>query len=405
MRWIAVCLVVAACGGSAHYDRWNAPPRSALAGQAQSHTQVYEPTVRHRQLDAPDEAVTLAAAVSKPSPLRALGGLFSGPSPSAAPVAQLVPSTEAKPAEKLVIEAWIEIQSDDPAGAAAQVRARVEGDGGRVVSESIVGPKKAAASAALELRVPPAKANAFQDWLATLGSIESRRVLASDVSKTLFDQELALANLDITMKRLQKLAESNLGMKELLEVEKELTRVRGQIEQIKGEQRWLLDRVAFATITLTLKREAGEPEAAPTARIRPGLHLSTLSLLDPGMRQRTRFGGGATIYVRRFLTFDLDVFPSEGGDSRAVIGTVGAALYSRTLGGGRRTYGNPFLGFRAGFGYLSGERSGLLGGELGIELVRHKRLQLEFAGRAVVFFRDQGADAALQLQLGVLVPF
>jgi hypothetical protein len=334
-----------------------------------------------------------------------VGKLFSGPSPAAAPVAQLVTSTEAKPAEKLVIEAWIQMQTNDPASAATAIRARVEADGGRVISESIVGPAKAASSAALELRVPPAKAAAFQDWLTGMGIIESRRVLASDVSKTLFDQELALKNLELTMTRLQELAKKDVPMKELLEIEKEMTRVRGQLEQIRGEQRWLLDRVAFATITLTLKREGGPVEFAPNARIRPGVHVASLMLLDPDGRTRSRVGGGVTIYFRRLFTVDLDVFPSKDGDSRAVIGSAGAALYSSFLGGGRRRFGNPYLGFRAGYGYLSGEQAGLVAGELGIELVKHKYLQIEAAARAVAFFRDDTTDVALQTQLGFEVPF
>jgi hypothetical protein len=194
-------------------------------------------------------------------------------------------------------------------------------------------------------------------------------------------------------------------MKDLLELEKEMTRVRGQIEQIKGEHRWLLDRVDFATITLTLKREGGPVEFAPTARIRPGIHASSLTLLDPDGRKRTRAGAGVTIYFQRFFTLDLDVFKSEGSDSRVVIGSAGGALYSSFLGGGRRRFLNPYLGFRAGFGYLSSEKCGLIAGELGLEIFKHKYLQVEATARSVAFFRDDTTDVALQAQLGFAVPF
>lgn len=398
--------VLCGCAAGSREARYDSPPSSVLHSQRQSHLEVTaDPQTSFQFSGHTVGAESVSLASTSVRRFRRVSSLFSGPGPSSAPVAQLVGSAEPKPGEKLVIEAWIEIQTEDVAGLAAQVRARVEQDGGRVISESILGPSKAASSAAFQIRIPPTKATDFQNWLAARGIVESRRVLSSDVSKTLFDQELALKNLDLTMTRLQKLAEKELPMKELIEIEKEMTRVRGQIEQIKGEQRWLLDRVEFATITLTLKREGGPVEFAPHARIRPGVHLAMLSLLDPEGRPRTRAGGGVTIYFRRYLTIDLDVFPAKAGDSRAVIGSAGGALYSSFLGSGRRRFGNPYLGFRVGYGYLSGEQCGLISGEVGLELVKHKYFQLEAIARSVAFFRDDRTDVALQGQLGFEVPF
>jgi hypothetical protein len=390
---VALALVLAGCGGGTRQASYDYPPQSVLASQRQSWNDSSEVTVSARSEGAPVSR-TLASAV---------GGLFAGPSP--APVAEAVSSPVAKETEKLVIEAWIRMQIDDVAAAAAEIRARVEADGGRVVSENVIGPETAASSAALELRVPPAKAAEFQTWLGSRGLIESRRVLASDVGKTLFDQELALQNLELTMSRLQALAAKDVPMGELIELEKEMTRVRGLIEQLRGEQRWLLDRVAFATVTLTLTREGGPVEFAPHARIHPGAHVTTLTLLDPDGRPRSRLGAGITLHIKRYLTFDLDVFPARGGDTRTVTGTVGSALYSSFLGSGRRRFLNPYLGFRAGLGYLSDEGAGILGGELGLELFKHRYLQIEAVGRTVVFFRDARPDVAFVSQLGFAVPF
>jgi hypothetical protein len=410
---IAVLAVLCGCMARQQATRYDAPPTSVLASQRQSYADDDGGGAMAGRDDGAEEVVLTSSAAPESavfSGVSAVGSLFSGTGGAQGPAtAQPVASATPKETAKLVIEAWIEMQIDDVAAAAAAIRTRVEAAGGRVVSENIIGPASAASSAALELRIPPAHTVELQTWLGTLGVIESRRVLASDVSKTLFDQELALQNLQLTMDRLQKLAEKDLPMKELLELEKEMTRVRGQIERIKGEQRWLLDRVAYSTITLTLKREGGPIEFAPHARIRPGVHLATLSLLDPDAdamnRPRSRVGGGVSIYVRRFFTLDLDVFPAKGGDSRAVIGTIGGALYSSFLGGGRRRFGNPYLGLRGGYGYLSGEQCGVLGGELGIELFKHKYLQVEVAARAVAFLRDDHTDVALHTQLGFAVPF
>jgi len=393
---VALLAVLAAC--AAPQKRYDSSPPSVLAsnGVAADEGLETDVAVRHRRVLADAAPVSLA---------RSVGGLFGGGAGSPGPVvAQVAPSQPADP-EKLVIEAWLDLRAGDVGKLAAEIRTRVEGDGGRVVSENVIGPTAAASSAALELRVPPGKAADFQVWLGTRAIVESRRVLASDVSKTLFDQELALKNLQLTMTRLQELAKKDMPMKELLELEAEMTRVRGEIEKLEGAQRFLLDRVAFATITLTISREGGPIEFAPHARIHPGAHVATLSLLDPAGRERTRTGGGVTVHIARYLTFDLDAFPARGTDTRAVVGTVGSALYSSFLGAGRRRWLNPYLGARGGYGYLSGEKCFIVGGELGLELFKHRYLLVDAAVRALAFFREDQTDVALHGQLGLEVPF
>lgn len=405
--WIA--LAGSACAYKSATGSQVAEPRSVLADRSSVLAQ-------QRALEDPiakGETIMVAESAPPAPPTRraldAVGGLFGGGGGAAPPkqVAQAVPA--AVPAEqaqeKLVVEAWIRLQADDVAKAAAAVAARVEADGGRVVSSNIDGSDRAAASAALELRVPPAKAAVFMSWLSSLGVIESRRTLASDVGKIMFDQELELKNLEITMDRLQKLAAKDVPIKELLEIEKEMTRVRGDIERVKGEQRWLADRVALATVTLTIVREGGPIDPTPNARVYPGPRLALLSLFDPAGRPKTRVGGGVTLHVNRYFTLDLDVFPRKDGDSRAALATAGTALYSTFLGAGRRRYGNPYLGARVGYGYLSGESCAVVEGELGVELYKHRYLLVEVAGRAVAFFRDAGTEGALHGLVGAAIPF
>ena len=385
MRAFALLAVVAACSTHA-YKTYDAPkrPNSVVADVA----------VRHRRLNS------ISFSDIAVSSRQVSANLFAGPTPPQ----QAQPLTPATPQpDKIVIEAWIEMQADEVAKSVAAIRARVESVGGRVVSENVVGAKSAS-SAAMELRVPPAHALATTAWLATIGIVESRRVLASDVTKKLVDQELELQNLKVTMTRLEKLAEHSGPAKELLEIEREMTRVRGEIERVKGEQRFLVDRVEFATLTVTLRREGGPVELSPHARIFPGPRLAVLALLDPGMRPALRIGGGVTVHVKRFLTFDLDLFPRKDGDTGAAIATVGTALYSGYLGFGQRRFLNPYVGARLGYGYLSASGALVVAGEVGLEVFKHRYLLVETAVRAIAFLRDD-SDGALHAMLGFSVPF
>ena len=330
-----------------------------------------------------------------------LAGRFAGSAPP--PVASVMTSPVAA-TDKLVVELWLELRVDDVAAAANAVSARVVADGGRVVSSNLIGAGTATSSAALELRVPPGKTGELSSWLGGLGVVESQRSLESDVAKTMVDQQLERDNLEIAMKRLQALAARDVPIGELLEIEKEMTRVRGELERVEGEQRFLADRVELATVTLTIRHD-GAPIELAHARIYPGVRVTSLSLLDPGTRPQTRIGGGISVRVERYLTFDLDVFPSSGGDSRAVIATIGGALYSGYLGFGNRRFGNPYLGARIGGGYLSGTSAFVLGGELGVELYKQRLVVVEAALRAVAFLRHDDNEAALEGVLGLSIPF
>ena len=72
---------------------------------------------------------------------------------------------------------------------------------------------------------------------------------------------------------------------------------------------------------------------------------------------------------------------------------------------GRRRWLNPYLGARVGYGYLSGDKAPILGGEVGIELFKHRYVLVDVAARALAFFREDATDVALHAQLGLAVPF
>ncbi len=328
--------------------------------------------------------------------------LFSGDDGGSSGPATASPITpnEATPREQLVVEMWTDMQIDDVAKAVATITERVIAGGGRVVSTNMVG----ASSAALVIRMPPAKTTELATWIDTLGVTESKRTLATDVSKEMFDHDLALKNLHVTMDRLEILAKRDLPLADVLNVEKEMTRVRGEIERIEGEMRFLSDRVQFATINLTLDHQGGPIELAH-ARVYPGVRFATLTLLDPGTRQRTRYGGGGSLRISRYLTFDLELFPEAKGDSRAVLASLGTALYSDYFGYGKRRFLNPYLGMRLGYGYLSGQGGLLAAGELGIELYRQPLLLVEAAVRAYVVSHDPNTEAGIEAIFGVSVPF
>jgi hypothetical protein len=262
-----------------------------------------------------------------------------------------------------------------------------------VVNEQLYG-SSTSFRASLQVRLPPTGVQGLVDVLDGMGEITSKSIRGTDVSKTLFDQKIALDNLTRTLERMRKLLQrEGLDMKQVLAIEKEMTRLRGQIESIKGSRRYLKDRVALATLDIGLSRRKGAV-FGPKAKVYPGPRFSTLTLLDANGRQRLRLGGGLQL---RFPdkpnaprgSLELDVFDKgdDAGSKTAVLVTMGAAAYSDFLGRGQRRWLNPYLGFRMGYGYLDDHHfvAGLGGG---VELFKHKYVLVDANVRAMLFIRD-----------------
>ena len=310
--------------------------------------------------------------------------------------------------EQLVIEGFLSVRVDEVSDLVPSLRALVEQGGGRVINEVVTGAETSW-EAQVKLRLPPNRVEEVVGFLAKRGEITEKRITATDVSKQLFDQEIALKNLQTTLDRLrQVMAQGGLKVPEILQIEQEMTRLRGQIEQIEGEQRFLKDRVALATLDIALTRKEGAVTVAK-AKLYPGARVASLMLFDPGTRERTRMGGGIVVHsLLRAMSMEVDIFEkqrSEDGmtSSNAVIATMGGAAYSDFLGGGRRRVLNPYLGGRLGYGYLD-QHKFVVQGELGLELWKHKNAVIDANLRATGLI-GKSTDLALVAGAGATFAF
>lgn len=316
-------------------------------------------------------------------------------------------STMAIP-EQLVIEGSLSVQVEEIGDLLPALHALVDGVQGRIIAE-VVGGAETSWSAQLKLRISPDKVDAVVAFLAQRGEIEQKRITATDVSKQMFDQDLTIKNLRATLDRLTALMTApDLNVTQILEIEREMTRVRGQIDQLEGDQRFLKDRVGLATLDVSLSRRAGAVTVAK-AKAYPGARFAMLSLVDPGTRARTRLGAGLVIHtVLRAMTLEVDVFRTEDsadGTSRslAAVATLGGATYSDFLGKGQRRTLNPYLGLRLGYGYLDTSRF-VVQGEVGVELFKATYVVIDASVRATGLIGSD-TDLALVSALGAVVAF
>jgi hypothetical protein len=108
----------------------------------------------------------------------------------------------------------------------------------------------------ITLRVP---AERYQDTLAALRAlavrVERESSNSQDVTEEYTDLQARKTNLEYTEAALQELLEERQrtgSTSDILEVYRELTNIRGQIEQIEGRLRYLTNQAALSTVTVEL---------------------------------------------------------------------------------------------------------------------------------------------------------
>jgi hypothetical protein len=105
----------------------------------------------------------------------------------------------------------------------------------------------------IECRVPAGKLDSLTAALKSLGTVESLTLSANDVTEEYFDLEMRLRNGRALETRLLALVERPSNkLSDLLEVERELARVRGEIDQMEGRRRFWDNRVVLSALSVSV---------------------------------------------------------------------------------------------------------------------------------------------------------
>ena len=117
-------------------------------------------------------------------------------------------------------------------------------------------PSEAGRSLTATLRIPAQQLDAALAELKKLGRVEDESQGGEEVTQQYVDLEARLSNGIHTEQRLTEILRSRTGkLQDVLKVELEIDRVRGEIEEMQAEKKELTKRVAFATLNTTVKEE------------------------------------------------------------------------------------------------------------------------------------------------------
>jgi hypothetical protein len=149
---------------------------------------------------------------------------------------------------------------------------------GYAASLNVSTPQGAGRTLQASLRIPALQLGPALSELKALGRVENETQNGEEVTQQHADLIARLRNSRETEQRLQDVLRTRTGkVKDVLEVEEEIARVRGEIEQMEAEQKTLEHRVDFATIDLKLAEEYKAQLSTPAPSVAMQLRNATIN--------------------------------------------------------------------------------------------------------------------------------
>ncbi len=198
------------------------------------------------------------------------GGPAIAPMPAMPAEAPAQPQTEEgknlASADRMVVRtAQMRVSVADPAVAVTQVSKLAESYGGFVVSSTIYESSRTDTmvyqGSYITIRVPSAKLDEVMAKIRALAAdpnsgVLSESISGQDVTSEYVDSEARLKNLEAAEAQLKELLDNAPNLEYTMDVFRELTSVREQIEVTKGRMKYLKESTDLSTISVDFVAEA-----------------------------------------------------------------------------------------------------------------------------------------------------
>jgi hypothetical protein len=139
-------------------------------------------------------------------------------------------------------------------------------------------------SLSVALRVPAKELEGLLADLRKLGHVEEESKSNEEVSAEYVDLQARLKVAQATERRLVELLGARTGrLEDVLDVERELARVRAEVESMQGQSALMLHRVSYATVQVELSEEYHQKlqsQSSMGAKLRNALLEGVQNLLD-----------------------------------------------------------------------------------------------------------------------------
>ncbi|GAA0719081.1 hypothetical protein GCM10008905_06670 [Clostridium malenominatum] len=159
---------------------------------------------------------------------------------------------------KIIQNATVEIQTLEFDKSSNDLINKIKAIGGYVENSNVSGKRVDNDTniqnrhANISARIPAKNFEAFLKDMESIGSVVNQNINSNDITSQYFDTEARLKSLTIQQERLLELLKKSGELKDILEIEKELERVRYEIETLTGTLKKWNNLIDYTTININL---------------------------------------------------------------------------------------------------------------------------------------------------------
>ena len=158
------------------------------------------------------------------------------------------------PGAHVIRTAMLHVISKDFDASRAMLDRIVASAGGMLGDVTVTGARTEVRSLKATVRVPVAQFDKMLAGLKGLGDVVNEAMSADDVTEQVIDLEARLVNARNTEQRMKELLRTRTGkLTEVLEAEREVSRVREEIERLDAQRKNIASKVEYGTISLTME--------------------------------------------------------------------------------------------------------------------------------------------------------
>jgi len=258
LGYIPACLLLAIVGcnaGSAfpsqetpQFSMKNMPDKEVFANRGET---------RARALAPPGASIPAPSRPAPNTPAAAGAGEFEATASTTGPAIS----------RKIIYDAQVDLVVDSVDPVARKLAGLIQSARGFIAEQNVTGSPGSLRSIHWRIRVPVEQFDSFVESVVALGELERNNRTSQDITDQFYDIEARIKNKKVEEQTLQKILQERSGkLEDILKIEIELSRVRGEIEQFEGKIRVLENLSSLATLTLNIReREKYTPPAPVVA--------------------------------------------------------------------------------------------------------------------------------------------
>lgn len=155
-------------------------------------------------------------------------------------------------------------------------------------------------TAQYSLRIPANKLNAYLSKMNTIGNVTSKSISTEDISNQYFDTETRIKSLKIQEERLLNLLKKSGSLSDIIELEKELSTVRYEIESLTTTIKTYDSIINYSTINLSVTEVAEITDTTPPKTVSDRITAKfkdNLKNISTGFKNTTVFIIGNSVFI------------------------------------------------------------------------------------------------------------